>query len=346
MSKTKSALNFLSGKTVLITGATGSFGRNFTKYLLANAPIGKLIIFSRDEFKQLQLKDGLARDGLDAKGNVRFFLGDVRDYNRLKMAFNGVNIVVHAAALKQVPTLEYNPFEAIKTNILGSQNVIEAALDQKVEKVLFISTDKAAQPINLYGATKLCAEKLFVSGNAYGGSRTEFSVVRYGNVMGSRGSIIEQLIKTKSGVVNITHEEMTRFWINLEQSFVLVLFALKNMAGGEIFVPKIPSMKVVTLFDVLAPGAKRKVTGIRPGEKLHETLLTKEESMHAFDLGDYFVILPENSEAFDSDKRFAGLIKIGKKLPAGFCYTSDTNEIWLTKEQFGRIIKSGLIPES
>jgi UDP-N-acetylglucosamine 4,6-dehydratase len=325
----------LKDKTVLITGGTGSFGRNFAKYLLANSELKKLIIFSRDEFKQMQLNEEI---GCDRR--VRFFLGDIRDRERLDRSFYRVDIVVHAAALKQVPTLEYNPSEAIKTNIFGSQNVMEAAIDCGVKQVLLISTDKAASPVNLYGATKLCAEKLIINANVYSGDRTKFGVVRYGNVMGSRGSIIEKIIKNSNqDVVYITHEEMTRFWINLEQSFELVLFALKNMAGGEIFVPKIPSMKLVDLFEILAPGIRRKVIGIRPGEKLHEILITKEESGHSLELPKYFVILPEDKELFDAKNRFKRLYRIGRKLPRGFVYTSDSNKNWLTKEKFKQIVQ-------
>jgi len=325
---------FLKNKVVLITGGTGSFGRNFAKYLLEHADLKKLIIFSRDEFKQSQMNAELNNS------KVRFFVGDVRDAARLQRAFNGVDVVVHAAALKQVPTLEYNPFEAVKTNIMGSQNVIDAAVNQGVSQVLLISTDKASQPVNLYGATKLCAEKLFVNGNAYGPNKTRFSCVRYGNVMGSRGSIIEKLIKTPNqDTVHITHEEMTRFWINLEQSFVLVLFALENMLGGEIFVPKIPSMKLVDLFDVLSPGTKRKIIGIRPGEKMHEMLLSREEARHTIELLNYYVILPEDSEVFNVARTFKKYFTTGKKLPAGFSFESHTNTDWLTKENFSKYLE-------
>src|SRR3989339_1999758 len=248
----------LANKTVLVTGGTGSFGENFVKFLLAKSEIKKIIVFSRDELKQFNMQQKLKDNRL------RFFIGDVRDLPRLERAFNGVDIVVHAAALKQVPILEYNPFEAVKTNILGSQNVIEAAIDQEVENVLLISTDKAVQPINLYGSTKLCAEKLFISGNSYAPVKTKFSCIRYGNVIGSRGSIIETLIKNKEAKkVFITDERMTRFWITLEQSFKLVLFALENMAGGEIFVPVIPSMKLIDLFDSIVPCAKKEIIGVR-----------------------------------------------------------------------------------
>ncbi len=324
----------LKGKTILITGGTGSFGRSFVKYLLNNFDAKKVIVFSRDELKQSQMQAEINND------RARFFLGDVRDLPRLQRAFHGVDIVVHAAALKQVPTLEYNPFEAVKTNILGSQNVIEAAIDQNVKKVLFISTDKAVQPINLYGSTKLCAEKLFINGNSYAPDKTFFSCVRYGNVIGSRGSIVEFLLKNKDAKkVFITDERMTRFWITLEQSFKLVLFVLENMAGGEIFVPKIPSMKLMDLFDAIVPRAKKEVIGIRAGEKIHEILLTSDEARYTYEVGDYFVILPENREIFKVEKRFKKIVGQGKKLPLDFCFNSDTNKEWLCLTDFKKIIK-------
>ncbi len=324
-----SKINFLKNKTVLITGGTGSFGKSFAEHLLENSDLKKLIIFSRDELKQFNMSAELQDK------RMRFFLGDVRDLPRLERAFNGVDIVVHAAALKQVPMLEYNPFEAVKTNVLGSQNVIDAAIDQHVKKVLLISTDKAAQPVNLYGSTKLCAEKLMISGNSYGARKTGFSCVRYGNVIGSRGSVVEALLKTPNqDTVHITHEEMTRFWINIEQTFKLVLFALENMAGGEIFVPKIPSMKLIDLFDALVPKAIKKFTGVRPGEKIHEILLTAEESRYALELKDYYVVLPHNEHIFNTKERYKKLLAIGKKLTKDFCFTSNTNTKWLTKEQF------------
>lgn len=316
------SLQQLNGATVLITGGTGSFGKNFANYILANSKLKKLIIFSRDELKQSQM----AAEILDKR--VRFFIGDVRDLPRLQRAFESVDIVVHAAALKQVPTLEYNPFEAVKTNILGSQNVIEAAIDRQVKKVILVSTDKAALPANLYGSTKLCAERLFIAGNAYSADRkTRFSVVRYGNVVGSRGSIIEKLILNKGApTVQITDERMTRFWINLEQAFDIVLFGLSNMEGGEIFIPKAPAMKLMELFKILAPHAKLNVIGIRPGEKLHEVLLTKEEARHAKELKDYFVVLPENVSSAKQKKGLQKYQKLGKMLKSEFEFTSDTTD--------------------
>lgn len=327
-------LQKLSGKTMLITGGTGSFGRTFAKYVLANSEIKKLIIFSRDELKQFQMQMEIKDE------RIRFFIGDVRDLPRLQRAFDGVDIVVHAAALKQVPALEYNPFEAVKTNVIGSQNVIEAALDQKVGQVVLVSTDKAAMPVNLYGATKLSAEKLFIAGNSYSADGdTCFSVVRYGNVVGSRGSIIEKLILNKgASTVQITEERMTRFWIDLEHAMQIVLFALENMEGGEIFVPKASAMKLTDLFDILAPEAKRTVIGIRPGEKVHEVLLTKEEARHAVELREYFVILPEHSSTSRQKKGIQKFLKMGKKLKQDFHFTSDTAEKRMSKKELLRIV--------
>lgn len=329
--------DFLKNKTILVTGGTGSFGSNFIKYLLKNSAAKKIIVFSRDELKQFKMEAEIKDDRL------RFFLGNVRDLQRLQRAFNEVDAIVHAAALKQIPTLEYNPFEAVKTNIFGSQNIIEAAIDQGVKKVLLVSTDKAAQPINLYGATKLCAEKLFINGNSYAPNKSMFSVVRYGNVMGSRGSIIENLTKNKNAKkVQITDLAMTRFWITLEQSFELVMFALENMEGGEIFVPKIPSMKLVDLFDAIAPNAEKEIIGVRPGEKIHETLLIQEEARHSVELEKHFAILPEFRGAFNlrnPKNRFLKFAKQGKRLPPDFKFTSDTNKEWLTKEDLKEMIK-------
>ena len=319
---------------MLITGGTGSFGKNFIKHLLINSKAKKIIVFSRDELKQFNM----ARELNDER--LRFFIGDVRDKDRLMRAFYGVDIVIHAAALKQVPTIEYNPFEAVKTNILGSQNVIDAAIDQGVEKVLLISTDKAAQPINLYGSTKLCAEKLFISGNAYSGGKTRFSCVRYGNVIGSRGSIVETLVnKPKGEKVLITDERMTRFWLILEQSFVLVLFALDNMVGGEIFIPKVPSMKIIDIIDIITPDSIREIIGIRPGEKVHEMLLTREESRHAVALDKYFVIIPEHKEIFNMDN-FKKYTDKGEGLPQDYYFASDTNENWLSDDDFREIVEN------
>ena len=323
-----------TNKTVLITGGTGSFGRNFTKFIYDNYNPKKIIIFSRDENKQFRM----AQHFSDSKGILRFFIGDVRDQERLERAFNGVDIVVHAAALKQIPILEYNTFEAVKTNILGSKNVINAAINQQVERVVLISTDKACQPVNLYGSTKLCAEKLFINGNLYSTGKTRFSCVRYGNVLGSRGSIVETLIKKQfNGNIKITDERMTRFWITLRQSFELVLFALENMQGGEIFIPKIPSMKLVDLFNALAPNVTREIIGIRPGEKLHEILISKEEGRHSLELEKYFVVLPEYQELFELNK-FYEHYHNSRKLPEDFYFSSDTNSQWLTIKDLRKML--------
>lgn len=328
-------LQKLSGKTMLITGGTGSFGKSFAKHILENSKIKKLIIFSRDELKQFHMETEIK------DSRLRFFIGDVRDLPRLQRAFAGVDIVVHAAALKQVPALEYNPFEAVKTNILGTQNVIEASIDQKVKQVVLVSTDKAAAPVNLYGATKLSAEKLFIAGNSYSpDSGTRFSVVRYGNVVGSRGSIIEKLILEKGAhTVHITEERMTRFWIDLEQAFEIVLFALDHMEGGEIFIPKAAAMKLTDLFDILAPKAKRNVIGIRPGEKVHETLLTKEEARHAIELKDYFVVLPEHTTGARQRKGLMKFPKMGKRPEPDFHFTSDTATKRMSHKELLQIVE-------
>ena len=323
-----------NGKTVLVTGGTGSFGKNFVEQVLKESAVKKLIVFSRDELKQSEMR------GKYSDERLNFFLGDVRDLDRLHRAFRGVDIVIHAAALKQVPALEYNPLEAIKTNIIGSQNVIDAAIDQSVGKVVFISTDKAAQPVNLYGATKLCAEKLFINANSFSQSRAILSVVRYGNVLGSRGSIVDVLRKNKNNQqkIKITHPEMTRFWITLKESFDLVAFALKHMEGGEIFIPKIPSMKVTDLFDVVAPGVKKEIMGIRPGEKLHEVLLTEDESRHAVDMEQCYVILSEFPNFLKN--AYQKYHETGQKIKPGFHFSSNTNNKWLTKDDLKNILKT------
>ena len=327
-------MEFLKDKTILITGGTGSFGKSFTKFLLENSTAQKIIIFSRDEYKQFHMANELRQ----FENRLRFFIGDIRDIERLERAFEKVDIVIHAAALKQVPAIEYNPQEAIKTNVIGSQNIVEAALNKKVGKVLLISTDKAAQPANLYGATKLCAEKLFTNSNSYSSDRkTKFSAVRYGNVIGSRGSVIEKFLNKDIKKIEITHPEMTRFWITLKQSFNLVLFALENMEGGEIFIPKIPSMKITDLFKVITPNAEQKIIGIRPGEKLHETLLTKEESKHGYEMEKYYVIIPESEK--NINPIFSKYETIGSKLNTSFRFTSNHNSEWLTSEKLREIIQ-------
>ena len=325
--------DILRGKSVLITGGTGSFGKSFVQALLADRAAKKVIVFSRDELKQHHAEQELKDP------RVRFFIGDIRDIERLRRAFSGVDIVVHAAALKQVPALEYNPFEAVKTNVLGTQNVIEAAIDQNVDRVLLVSTDKAAYPGNLYGATKLCAERLFLSANSYSGGKTSFSVVRYGNVLGSRGSFVETLQKNgRNGeTVEITDPEMTRFWISLRQAHDLVLFALLHMEGGEIFIPKIPSMKIGDLVHALLPKAKKKIVGLRAGEKLHEVLLTDQESRHAIEGSTCFIVLPE-FVFWSGPERYRKFRRMGKDVPAGFCYRSEANKEWLTPSALKKLL--------
>jgi UDP-N-acetylglucosamine 4,6-dehydratase len=308
-------------KTILITGGTGSFGKKFTEIALKEKRPKKIIIFSRDELKQHEMKV----HGYDHP-SLRYFIGDVRDRERLVRAMNGVDIVVHAAALKQVPTCEYNPMEAIKTNIMGTANVVEAALDAGVKKVMMISTDKAVSPVNLYGATKLAAEKLTVQSNAYAaGTATRYSCVRYGNVVGSRGSVVPLFLKQRaSGTVTITDERMTRFWLSLEQGVRFVMSCIEQMEGGEVFVPKIPSTKVVDLAIAIAPDAKLDVIGIRPGEKLHELLISQDEARHTIELERMYVIQPAEAIWFGyswKDK--------GKKLPDDYHYSSSNNSEWL-----------------
>jgi len=279
----------LDGKNILITGGTGSFGTKCTEVILKRYKPNKLIMFSRDELKQFEMEQVFSVQKYPC---MRYFIGDVRDKERLHRAFQGVDYIIHAAALKQVPAAEYNPFEAVKTNILGAQNVINVAIDQKVKKVVALSTDKAANPINLYGATKLCSDKLFIAGNSYvGPDDTTFSVVRYGNVVGSRGSVIPFFIKQKkNGELPITDPRMTRFWITLEQGVDFVLQCLERMVGGELFVPKIPSMNIMDLAKAICPECKTKVVGIRPGEKLHEVMIPIDDVMHTVEFDKYYVI--------------------------------------------------------
>ena len=328
-------LDFLKEKTVLVTGGTGSFGQKFVDRLIQLGVCKKIIIFSRDEFKQHQMQQELLKRGLLNPKLLRFFLGDIRDLSRLQRAFSGVDIVVHAAALKQVPALEYNPLEAIKTNVLGTQNVIDAALDTGVKKVLLISTDKAASPINLYGATKLCAEKLLIAANAYRQvkeSSTAFSVVRYGNVIGSRGSIVEVLNEQKkSGIVTLTDEKMTRFFMTVDQSVDLVLYALRMMKGEDIFIPKLPAMKLPDLISAIAPDCKIKIVGMRPGEKLHEILLNDDEVKRTRDTGEYYIVEPSR------DWWNGANLKDFPYLPDDFVYASNNVRI-LSKEDFLKLI--------
>jgi UDP-N-acetylglucosamine 4,6-dehydratase len=327
------------GKIILVTGGTGSFGRRFIRMTLAKHRPAKIIVFSRDEMKQHEM----AQEFRD-EPRLRFFLGDVRDKDRLARACHGVDMIVHAAALKIVPTAEYNPFEFIKTNIMGAMNLIDCAIDKGVKRVVALSTDKACSPVNLYGATKLCADKLFVSGNYYAGvSPTRFSVVRYGNVMGSRGSIIPRLLELAStGEIPITHKDMSRFMITLEQAVELVWTALSDSCGGEIYVPKIPSMNLVDIVKTIAPQAKHKVIGIRAGEKLHEQMINIEEARNCYEYDGYFKIFPQidfqqslsTTQLVTKD----GELGVGRKVPEDFCYSSDTNTQWMSTIELGEWI--------
>ncbi len=321
-------MSVLKDKVVLVTGGTGSFGKKFIGKALTLG-VKKIIVFSRDELKQYEMK----QDFQDER--IRFFIGDVRDKDRLYRAFDGVDIVIHAAAMKHVDACEYNPFEAVKTNIHGAQNIIEAAIDRGVEKVIALSTDKACSPVNLYGATKLASDKLFVAANAYvGEKKTRFAVVRYGNVVGSRGSVVPFFKKIKdTGKLPITDERMTRFWITLDQGVQFVLDNLERMYGGEIFVPKIPSMKVTDLAKAIGPECEIEVIGIRPGEKLHEAMIMEDDARHTLEFDDYYVIQPEL--AWFAQEQLKG----GKALSDGFAYTSDNNKEWLTIEQLSEMVE-------
>lgn len=318
-------------KVVLVTGGTGSFGKKFLEIMLRDHHPSKIIVFSRDELKQHEMR--LA--GFDHP-SIRYFIGDVRDLARLRRAMNGVDVVVHAAALKQVPACEYNPIEAIMTNVMGARNVIEAALDTGVSKVMAISTDKAVNPINLYGATKLCAEKLFIQSNAYSGAKgPRFSCVRYGNVVGSRGSVIPLFLEQRQrGCITVTDPRMTRFWITLEQGVRFVIRCIEQMHGGEIFVPKIPSMNIMDLVKAIAPDCQVEYIGVRPGEKLHEVLISEDEARHTLELEDMYVIQP--AHPWWRVENWAG----GKPLPDGFRYTSDTNSQWLSVDELRALLES------
>jgi UDP-N-acetylglucosamine 4,6-dehydratase len=321
----------LEGATILVTGGTGSFGKKFTETVLAKHRPRKLIVFSRDELKQHEMRQMFPDTG---DSPMRYFIGDVRDRERLQRALRGVDVVVHAAALKQVPACEYNPFEAIQTNVMGAKNVIDAALDQGVKKVLAISTDKAVSPVNLYGATKLCAEKMFVQANSYSGDGgTTFACSRYGNVVGSRGSVIPVFQEQrKTGTITITDPRMTRFWLTLEQGVEFVINSIDRMHGGEIFVPKIPSMNIMDLAKVVAADSTVQHVGIRPGEKLHEELISEDEARHSVELDDAYVIQPAHpwwQTANWADAR---------PLPEGFRYVSDSNKQWLTADELRSLI--------
>lgn len=325
-----------NGKNILITGGTGSFGKKCTEIILKKYKPMRLIIFSRDELKQYEMAQQFPDSKYDC---IRYFIGNVRDKERMYRAFHNVDYVIHAAALKQVPAAEYNPFEAVKTNILGGQNVINVAIDKGVKKIIALSTDKAANPINLYGATKLCSDKLFIAGNSYVGEEdTIFSVVRYGNVAGSRGSVIPFFLKKrKDGILPITDPQMTRFWITLEQGVNFVLKCLEIMVGGELFIPKIPSMNMMDLAKAIAPECITEIIGIRPGEKLHEVLVPKDENRRTLEFDEYYLIQPN----FDFwERRFVN--HDGKKVPDDFEYNSSTNAWKLSVETMREMIKNNI----
>jgi UDP-N-acetylglucosamine 4,6-dehydratase (inverting) len=312
----------LAGSTILLTGGTGSFGNAFIERMLADHTDVTVRVYSRDELKQYDMR---ARHADDRR--LRFLIGDVRDRSRMTRAAQGADVIVHAAAMKQVPACEYNPFEAVRTNILGAQHVVDAAIDARVSRVVALSTDKAVNPVNLYGATKLCAERIIVQGNTYASQfPTRLACVRYGNVVGSRGSVVPLFRQqAEAGELTITDDRMTRFWITLDQAVDLVLFALDKMTGGEVFVPKIPSMRITDLAEAMAPGVPCRVIGIRPGEKLHEVLLTSDEARHTIDAGSVYIVLPEHP--FWNGK-LNGVV--GLALADGFAYSSDANERWLS----------------
>ena len=323
----------LNDKNILITGGTGSLGKKLIQVIVEEYKPEKLIILSRDELKQFEMSQ---RWSTKKYPFIRYFLGDVRDRDRLMRAFAGVDCVIHAAALKQVPAAEYNPVECIKTNVMGATNVIDAAIANDVEKVVALSTDKACNPINLYGATKLCSDKLFIAANAYSGSHdTRFTVVRYGNVLGSRGSVVPFFKeRKKTGILPITDEQMTRFWITLDQASHFVLFALEHMKGGEVFVPKIPSMKLVDLAEAIGPECKQEIVGIRPGEKIHEVLISGDDAQNTLEFNKFYIVKPNQryqNEIIDYDKE-------GKPCGKGFEYTSGNNDKWLTVKDLRDIV--------
>ncbi|MGQ9569767.1 MAG: UDP-N-acetylglucosamine 4,6-dehydratase (inverting) [Thermodesulfovibrionales bacterium] len=324
----------LDGKSILITGGTGSFGKKCTEIILKRYKPRRLIIFSRDELKQLEMSELFPFSKYPC---IRYFLGDVRDPERMQRAFNDVDYIIHAAALKQVPAAEYNPFEAVKTNIIGAQNIIDVAIDRKVKRVIALSTDKAANPVNLYGATKLCSDKLFIAGNSYVGKKdTIFSIVRYGNVVGSRGSVIPFFLKQrKYGVLPITEPRMTRFLLTLEQAVNFVLECLENMVGGELFVPKLPSMNIMDLAKAIGPECRIEIVGIRPGEKLHEIMIPRDEARKTLEFDSHYIIQPD-FRFFERRYKNNG----GRPVPEDFEYCSGTNTWWLTVEELREMIKS------
>ncbi|UOF02258.1 UDP-N-acetylglucosamine 4,6-dehydratase (inverting) [Bdellovibrio reynosensis] len=332
----------LNGKRILVTGGTGSFGKKFTEHILTKYPeVKRLVIFSRDELKQFEMSQVFSPSKFP---QIRYFIGDVRDAERVKRACEGIDIIIHAAALKHVPIAEYNPIECIKTNVIGAENIVNAAMDCGVKQVVALSTDKAAAPINLYGATKLCSDKLFIAANNFKGKRDlKFSVVRYGNVLGSRGSVVPFFLsKRKEGVLPITHMDMTRFNITLQEGVDMVMHAVEHAWGGELYVPKIPSYKIETVAKAVAPSCKIDVVGIRPGEKLHEEMITETDSLNTYDCGKYYVIVPAapiwNEEEWA--KAFAA-----KKVPMGFRYNSGENADWITVEELRRLIKIHVDPK-
>ncbi len=322
---------------ILVTGGTGSFGKKFVETILKKYPeVKRIVVFSRDELKQFEMSQIFSDKEYP---QIRYFIGDVRDKQRLLYALEGIDTVIHAAALKQVPAAEYNPFEAIKTNILGAQNVIEACIEQGVKKVIALSTDKAAAPINLYGATKLCSDKLFTAANFYRGNHDiKFSVVRYGNVMGSRGSVIPFFIQHKQkGYLPITHKDMTRFSITLEEGVSFVLFALENMWGGEVFVPKIPSYKILDVAEAIAPGIEKRIIGIRPGEKIHEEMITETDALNTLEFEKHFVILPSFQPPWNIEE-YKNYFK-GEFCKYGFRYNSGENTEWLSVDELRSLIQ-------
>lgn len=327
-------MSFLKNKVVLVTGGTGSFGKAFVSKVLHDDEVSKIIVFSRDELKQFEMAEKINSPKL------RYFLGDVRDYQRLLRATDGVDLIVHAAAMKQIPASEYNPMEAIKTNVLGAENIVNVSIENGIQRVVALSTDKAANPANLYGATKLCSDKLMVAGNVLAGSRdTRFSAVRYGNVLGSRGSVIPFFLdRAKSGSIPITDERMTRFWLTIQEGVQFVLDSFDRMHGGEIFVPKIPSFKVTDVAKVVCPGVPTEIIGIRPGEKLHEVMITEDDSHNTYEFEKYFAIISPALVASGAYK------KIGKKVEEGFRFSSDNNKYWHTEESFLKVLQdNGII---
>jgi UDP-N-acetylglucosamine 4,6-dehydratase len=326
------SFDYFNDKSILVTGGTGTLGKFCVEQFLKNTNARRVIVLSRDEYKQSKMSIEFEK----YEGRIRFFLGDVRDKDRLERAFKGVDYVVHTAALKQVNILEYNPYDAIQTNIEGTQNVIDAAVDKRVEKVLLISTDKSANPVSLYGATKLCSEKLMVCGNFYGSPDTKFSAIRFGNIFGSRGSFV-QLIEEqkKTGVIKLTHEDMSRFWVTAGKSVDYILKTLIHMKGGEIFVPKLPSMTIKDFIKTCAPNCEIVITGMRPGERIHEVLLTSEEARHSLEFDDSYIIFPENSKILDNKE-----YSFGKSIDEDFVYASNKNDNWISSENLLEMLES------